>query len=414
MNFSSLKEKEMIVIKFEFAKKGIKKKPNLETGHIHDSEFYIFGKYLDYITREKAVYIQEEWKDKKKIKEEWEKEKDWMKFLKEKVKFNWKQNKTEEEIERKTGLYRLFEEQAIDINVKKEKQIVSKISEQQHIWELIINPGQIGIDNLSIDKNEWNKILNQHLKELLKRNNIDPNKITGHWVIHSNKKYPHIHLSFWEKYPDINDNYRKKGAFKKETLEKFGQMIENSLISQDEYEEFKKIKTNIWANRKEIKEMFSNSFKKIYVIDNIKTVKDFYRNKNNRNYASIKNNPIGSKAVWDLFKYVVNNNQEIKEKYDEYKNTVSEIKENSYNLKIEELKEHFLESESVEFEQQLGNIIVKGCLNYDEQKIYLGYGTNGDNLNWLMKKWKFEFEQILFERKMKALKNFNQNIRLKQ
>ncbi|WP_434329642.1 integrative conjugal element protein [Mycoplasma capricolum subsp. capricolum] len=408
----------MVVVKFEFAKEGVKKRPNPETGHIHNHNFYTSGSYLDYITRQKAVYIQEDWKTKQDLKEEWEQqeqsEKGWKNFLISKVKSNWVLDKTEEEIKKKTGLYKLFEKEPIDINVDKEKQIVSKISKEQHIWELIINPGQIGIDNLSVDKNGWNKILNQHLKGLLKANNIDPNKITGHWVIHSNKKYPHVHLSFWEKYPDVNSNYRKKGAFKKETLKEFSQLIENSLVSQDEYEELNEIKASVWMNRKEIRQMFADSFKKIYVTDNIKIIKDFYKNKNNRNYASIKNDSIGYKAVWELFRYVINNNQELKEKYQEYKNTIKEIDSNSYNsLKVEKLKENFLENENAEFDQQLGNLIVKGCLNYDDQKIYLGYGSNKNNLEWLMKKWEFEYEQILFERKMEALKKFNQNIKQK-
>ncbi|WP_155105016.1 hypothetical protein [Mycoplasma capricolum] len=167
-------------------------------------------------------------------------------------------------------------------------------------------------------------------------------------------------------------------------------------------------------NRKEIRQMFADSFKKIYATDNIKIIKDFYKNKNNRNYASIKNDSIEYKAVWELFRYVINNNQELKEKYQEYKNTIKEIDSNSYNsLKVEELKENFLENENAEFDQQLGNLIVKGCLKYDDQKIYLGYGSNKNNLEWLMKKWEFEYEQILFERKMEALKKFNQNIKQK-
>ncbi|WP_049749250.1 hypothetical protein [Mycoplasma capricolum] len=58
----------MVVVKFEFAKEGVKKKPNSETGHIHNHNFYTSGSYLDYITREKAVYIQEDWKTKQDLK----------------------------------------------------------------------------------------------------------------------------------------------------------------------------------------------------------------------------------------------------------------------------------------------------------------------------------------------------------
>nr|WP_307919083.1 hypothetical protein [Mycoplasmopsis bovis] len=43
---------------FEFAKPKMKKKPNKNTHKIHNYEYYTSGRYIDYISRPSAVYIQ--------------------------------------------------------------------------------------------------------------------------------------------------------------------------------------------------------------------------------------------------------------------------------------------------------------------------------------------------------------------
>ncbi|WHL49714.1 hypothetical protein HYE36_06500 [Mycoplasmopsis bovis] len=48
----------------------------------------------------------------------------------------------------------------------------------------------------------------------LKPNKLDPNKIEGYWALHSNSKYPHIHLGFFEKETNHSNNYRQSGKFR--------------------------------------------------------------------------------------------------------------------------------------------------------------------------------------------------------
>ncbi len=100
------------------------------------------------------------------------------------------------------------------IQKKPKKEFEKLENNNQFIWEITLNPGQLGIDNQMVDKNEWNEILNKHMKSLLKANKLDPNKIEGYWALHSNSKYPHIHLGFFEKETNHSNNYRQSGKFR--------------------------------------------------------------------------------------------------------------------------------------------------------------------------------------------------------
>nr|WP_233749897.1 relaxase MobL [Mycoplasmopsis agalactiae] len=121
---------------------------------------------------------------------------------------------------------------------------------------MTLNPGQLGIDNQMVDKNEWNEILNKHMKSLLKANKLDPNKIEGYWALHANSKYPHIHLAFFEKETNHNNNYRQSGKFSSKSVERFKYLFENSIKTQAEYQNLFSLKIAFETIEKKLKNYF--------------------------------------------------------------------------------------------------------------------------------------------------------------
>ncbi|UWD34775.1 integrative conjugal element protein [Mycoplasma cottewii] len=400
-----------MIIKVEFSNKNVKKKENKKSGKVHDHDFYKSGTYIDYITRQQAVYIQKDDVTKQVLKQEYQDRNiEWEDFLDSKLKMNFLTDD-----QSKTGLYRLFGKQANDLSIEKEKKIVKQISDNQNIWEMTINPGQLGIDTFSIDKQQWNDMLNKNMKSFFKANKIDPNKITGHWVIHSNTKYPHIHLSFWEKYPDINGNYRKKGSFNKESVEKLKTMFETSLTYQEEYEDFYVTKNSIWDSRKEMKQLMKEQNTKTVLYNSVKTIRSFYQDSRNKNYAVSKNVDELKQAVWNIFDHMKDNNPKLNNEYEKYINAIEEVKNTNYESKeLQQQANDFVNNEFAEFESQIGNIIIKDCLgeqasSWSDDSLDLAFNWN----EWdrIFREWEWEFENIQFWKKIEALKKYNKNIK---
>ncbi|AJM71544.1 hypothetical protein [Mycoplasma yeatsii] len=397
-----------MIVKVEFSHPKIEKKENKKSGKVHNHSFYKSGTYIDYITREQAVYIQKDNENKQSLKLEYQdKNVEWEKFLDSKTKAKFLNDD-----ESKTGLYRLFSEQANDLPIEKEKKIVKQISDKQNIWEMTINPGQLGIDTFAIDKHEWNDTLNKNMKSFFKANKIDPNKITGHWAIHSNTKYPHIHLSFWEKYPDINGNYRKKGSFNKESVEKLKTMLETSLAYQEEHQDFYVIKNSIWDSRKELKELMKQQVRTSILYNSVRTIKKFYKNSKNKTYALSKRDEKVNEAIWDIFNYIKSNNSKLNKEYAKYELEIEEIKKANYSSSyLQQQAIEFANKELAEFESQIGNMIIKDCLEIETvDDIVPVYGGKND-LEKLFEKWEWEFENIQFWKKIEALKKFNKNFK---
>ncbi|CBW53937.1 CDS3, putative relaxase (part of ICE) [Mycoplasma mycoides subsp. capri LC str. 95010] len=409
-----------MIVKLEFTNNSFNKKANKKSGKVHDFNFYSSGVFINYITRNNAVYVQNDDVSKEELIKEWQNSKlEFKDFIKTKTR---KKQKIEDKS--KTGLYRLFDESPVDIDLKKAKKILKKLNPNQNVWELVINPGQLGIDYQMIDKKEWNDILNKTTKNLFKVNNLNPNNMTGFWTIHTNTEFVHLHLCFFEKQADINNNFRTKGKFKKQSLERYSEIIKTHIISNKDYENLYQVKNEIWDSRKEIKNFFKDGIKAAFVEHSVKVIKEFfYKNGNNKNYSLTKDNKRVNEAVWDIFNYIKNTTPELKRKYKEYRESIENMKQQTFSSEqVNKLKNEFLDKEAKEFEQQIGNTIVKDCLNSNWTDIryhsnsYSSFKPNKkkkSNLDYLVDKWKFEFNQIQFKKKMEALDKFNKNIRQK-
>ncbi|WP_373436782.1 hypothetical protein [Metamycoplasma equirhinis] len=399
-------------VHLEFANYRTKKKENKTTGFIHNFSFYKNGKHLDYITRESAVYIQEdEIKKNNLIIEFGEKQSSFKNFLNSKTLLNYKQQNNNTN---KTGLYRLFANEPIDIPITNEKKLLNKISNKQNIWEMIINPGELGVKNFCIDKYDWNKLLNVNLKKLFRFNNVNSENIIGHWVIHANTDFPHIHLSFWEKTSNINNSFRKKGTFKKGTLERFAWLLENNIERDGEYQKIYDDKNEIWSSRKKLKTLFELNAQYNFIKNSVEIIKNFYTNSKNQNYASSDKSLIVHNAVWNIFDFVKETNSEFKEQYEKYKNELKILESTKFKSNYNSsLAKEFIQKESIEFEKQLGNMIVKACLKYEIPNLNTFILEENKNIKHLLKKWKFDFDRLQFYKKINAIKQFNKNIKYK-
>ncbi|MBU4693441.1 relaxase MobL [Mycoplasma zalophidermidis] len=420
-----------IYTNIQFAKNGVKKKQQKGQLEPHDYRFYKSGRHLQYISRKGAVYIQ----DDNKVRSDLE-----MEFNSSRQSFkSWLNSKTSEKVKSsKSGVYRLFGD-ARDINLDEEQKILNKLDEKQVIWEMIINPGDFGVENFCVDKFEWNELLSKNLTKLLKSNQLNPDNITGHWVIHANTEFPHIHLSFWEKSPRrLGANgelfYKTTGFINKQTLENFNKVMTNEITFNREYRNLNEIKSLVWDKRKHIKALakLEAVFSDQELTSHVLNIQNQFKNAKNKSYVRATDD--SKKSIWKIFDYMLNNNEELANQYSEYTNELNELKiqsmENDFNSK---LKNDFLNKENDEFEKQLGNAIIKLCLDekniqlvlqnesyYDYESLnhYSDYKQNNlssqkINWSWIMKKWEWEANGIHFKNKIAALKTYQKNV-LKQ
>lgn len=450
---------------FEFAKPKMKKKPNKNTHKIHDYEYYISGRYIDYISRPSAVYIQNDNDNRTTLLAEMDSKKLnvnlfmnsklLMKQLSESIdRYGLKEGS--KKLEGKTGLHKLFEKDLIDIDPDEAKKEFKKLeNNNQFIWEMTLNPGQLGIDNQMVDKNEWNEILNKHMKSLLKANKLDPNKIEGYWALHANSKYPHIHLGFFEKETNHNNNFRPSGKFSSKSVERFKYLFENSIKTQAEYQNLFNLKNSIWNNRKEIKELFLSAIalnnrqeaksyealneNELKILNASLVISNFYKNSKSKSYAAAKDNLEVKEAINDIYEAIVENNPKLGLTITKYKQEFESISNAKFSNKYSAgLKDEFVANEKDEFEKQIGNIIVKQCLkmnanekeedkkisykekdlkeDFNEAKLPIGlsfYPNKYDEISKLKRMiWSlnYEFNRLSRSQKFQALRKYKKNI----
>lgn len=410
-------------VKFEFANNQVRKKLGKGQKNVHNFNFYKSGIHLDYISRRSAVYIQKWDFDLIKAKEKYVNATSYMNAS---VANNSKM--------KLSGVYRLFDLEANDINIDKEKSLLKKISREQNIWEMIINPGDLGINNWLVDKKYWTEILDKNLSKLLKANNLKKDNVLGHFVIHGNTKYPHVHLSFWEKEPSfVKTNgkldFKSRGAFSKESLERFNALLFEDFTynTKSEYKEFFNLKPEIWNLRKHIRLMIKEEkYSQIDKDDLIflkyfDLINNYFKNKKNKTYA--KTEDFIKKAIWWMYEYLKNKNTFLSKTDEEYQKELEEIKNKKFVSDVnEKLKEEFLEKEYLDFETQIGNSIIQYCLenqniqNGIENDDYEEYEINQleqkrkriFNLKYLLSRWSWESNEVFFKKKIKALKIYKE------
>ncbi|MFV8473878.1 hypothetical protein ACNQ2T_00960 [Mycoplasma sp. Z407A] len=402
---------------FEFTKWGLSKSLLKGQNEVHDYDFYASGTFIDYVTRSDAVYIQDN-NSQIELLDMYKSSnlsfKDWYNT---RNKQNLKSNKS--------GAYKLFE-QPNDVPITDIKDNYKSISKDQHIWEMIINLGSDGEKYFFINKESWNDALNKTLPTLLRKNNLSSNNIDGYWAIHCNTGNPHIHLSFWEKVPSIEQGgkfiYRPKGAFNKYSLTMFEKMFKAEVqaiatmnSNQISINEIRKSKKEIWDKRKEIKNELKNSLKmlndELLCLNKVKEIKAELNNKDNKTFANLSE--ANKQNVFEIFNYLISNNEEFKHYVDSYKNTLNQIEDKEYPSEfLDNYVNSFIEKENNEFMSQVGNIICK-TIDALETKNYIDYYVpqkRKSEIDWIIKRWEWEANRALWIKKQQAIKNFKKEV----
>lgn len=267
-------------------------------------------------------------------------------------------------------------------DIKRVKEDYKKYIEKSNLWKGIISfKPEYLTENISIHDLEQ-KMAKEIMPQFLKYCGFkDMKNMSYVFSIHTNKKHPHIHISFIEKKPnylycDKKVNYRRKGKITIDEQRYLKRLIELSIEREKYYTPLLK-KTNedidylkSYFNPSE-KNFILKNVEEIFVEEKIMKLGELvkeYRSINNQNsnkikYNSIKNNELGKEIkslTKEIKKYLLNDDtsllcdsrKEIKEdldklnkyfeKLDNENNIESNIKNNSIVNKKEEYIDNYI------------------------------------------------------------------------
>ncbi|MHA3828571.1 hypothetical protein [Mycoplasma sp. Z1473D] len=404
---------------FEFAKYGTEKKLKQGQKEIHNWEFYTSGTFLDYISRSDAIYIQDDNETSFQLKQS---------FINSSLSFkDWYSSRSKANRKSaKSGVYALFND-AKDINIDDMKQQLANINKKQNVWEMIINIGKDGEELFFVDKNKWASVLNKTFPRLLKKNDLSSSNINGYWAIHCNTGNPHIHINFWEKNPSILKGdeyiYKPKGAFSKTSIKQFEYIFKAEILSNAKWEEttFNKLedirnhKNEIWDKRKEIRNELKNSLNQmsdeIKCLNRAKAIKEELNNKDNKTFANLSDN--NKENVLKIFEFLMNTNTQFKDMVAKYKQELTNIDNSQDNDFFKKYVDDFITKENDEFMQQIGNIICKSIDAMEENKEFYDFyipKKRKSQLDWLIKRWEWEANKILWIKEQQGLRRFEKEV----
>ncbi len=267
-------------------------------------------------------------------------------------------------------------------DIKRVKEDYKKYIEKSNLWKGIISfKPEYLTENISIHDLEQ-KMAKEIMPQFLKYCGFkDIKNMSYVFSIHTNKKHPHIHISFIEKKPnylycDKKVNYRRKGKITIDEQRHLKRLIELSIEREKYYTPLLK-KTNedidylkSYFNPSE-KNFILKNVEEIFIEEKIMKLGELvkeYRSINNQSsnkikYNSIKNNELGKEIkslTKEIKKYLLNDDtsllcdcrKEIKEdldklnkyfeKLDNENNIESNIKNNSIVNKKEEYIDNYI------------------------------------------------------------------------
>ena len=267
-------------------------------------------------------------------------------------------------------------------DIKRVKEDYKKYIEKSNLWKGIISfKPEYLTENISIHDLEQ-KMAKEIMPQFLKYCGFkDIKNMSYVFSIHTNKKHPHIHISFIEKKPnylycDKKVNYRRKGKITIDEQRYLKRLIELSIEREKYYTPLLK-KTNedidylkSYFNPSE-KNFILKNVEEIFIEEKIMKLGELvkeYRSINNQSsnkikYNSIKNNELGKEIkslTKEIKKYLLNDDtsilcdyrKEIKEdldklnkyfeKLDNENNIESNIKNNSIVNKKEEYIDNYI------------------------------------------------------------------------
>ncbi|VEU75390.1 Uncharacterised protein [Mycoplasmopsis maculosa] len=383
--------------------------------------YFKTGKYIDYITRDEACFdfIGE-----------------MPEFKNDEEALNWFNshtkgfNKLNNVNDVSSGLYSFnavnLKFEAIELN--EGKNMLSKLKENQYIWDTHLSFGEIGIAKRVMTPKQISKLLEENLNTFFTRNNLNLNNLNVLYAIHANTKNPHIHLAFWEKEPKLKYVSSKELQFKKDGLiplgefKTFGTIITNKILEKERYKSYYEAVGELRNLKVDVKQDFKSIDLKGSKLNDL--VNGVIKNKNSNvwNYARL--DAKSKNAVDSLVLEIIKQEDTLFYKYAEFENQVMLI-DNKFNRKYEkEQANKLIEKERKELKINLGNLVLNKLKEFERNKLsnvgYINYLPNANYLKsknifntkykWEIKKIKFENEKRELEARIKALKQYSKHL----
>ncbi len=268
-----------------------------------------------------------------------------------------------------SGLYNLLNDKPIDIEIDKVKKELKNL--KSNFWELIVNPGDLTLENNILCKDKWHKILQENFKRFLRANKFELQNLNVYYSIHGNTDYPHVHMFWYEKEPK-----RKKAKLDLNSINVFAYKVGLSIKYDEDYQKINELTKRIWDTRKQITEIISGHFNNNTNLseDNLnklfikasKSILDELEQKRNISYMRLSDE---NKTNIEIIKeFLLTSDNDYSRLFNSYQKQIKELNELDIEDKfLKEKIKKIIDKEMDEFEKQVGNKIIKSLLKAYEE-----------------------------------------------
>ena len=268
-----------------------------------------------------------------------------------------------------SGLYNLLNNKPIDIEINKVKKELKNL--KSNFWELIINPGDLALDNNILCKDKWHEVLQENFKRFLKANKFELENLNVYYSIHGNTNYPHVHMFWYEKEPK-----RKKAKLDVNSINVFAYKVGLSIKYDEDYQKINELTKGIWNTRKEIAQIISghfnnntnlstNNLNELFIKAS-KSILDELQDKKNISYMRLSDQ---NKANIGIIKsFLLTSDNDYSKLFNSYQKQIKELNELDIEDKfLKEKIKKIIDKEMDEFTKQVGNKIIKSLLKAYEE-----------------------------------------------
>lgn len=268
-----------------------------------------------------------------------------------------------------SGLYNLLNDKPIDIEIDKVKKELKNL--KSNFWELIVNPGDLALDNNILCKDKWHTVLQENFKRFLKANKFGLENMNVYYSIHGNTNYPHVHMFWYEK-----EAKRKKAKLDLNSINVFAYKVGLSIKYDEDYQKINELTKGIWDTRKQITEIISGHFNNNTNLseDNLnklfikasKSILDELEQKKNISYMRLSDE---NKTNIEIIKdFLLTSDNDYSKLFNSYQKQIKELNELDIEDKfLKEKIKKIIDKEMDEFKKQVGNKIIKSLLKAYEE-----------------------------------------------
>ena len=268
-----------------------------------------------------------------------------------------------------SGIYNLLNDKPIDIEIDKVKKELKNL--KSNFWELIVNPGDLALENNILCKDKWHEVLQENFKRFLKTNKFELENLNVYYSIHGNTNYPHVHMFWYEKEPK-----RKKAKLDVNSINVFAYKVGLSIKYDEDYQKINELTKGIWDTRKQITEIISghfnnntnlstNNLSKLFIKAS-KSILDELQQKKNISYMRLSDE---NKTNIEIIKdFLLTSDNDYSRLFNSYQKQIKELNELDIEDKfLKEKIKKIIDKEMDEFKKQVGNKIIKSLLKAYEE-----------------------------------------------